>query len=92
MVCNSTKFIVGQAVNCTCSSDLQPTSIEWYKQDQSLPFCSQNITRYSRSFNGVSSVIIIPGTDDYRNLLTCVTNTLYGSQNESVIMDIESKL
>ena len=90
--CNNTKFIVGQPINCTCSSDLRPRSIEWIKQDLSLSFCSQNITQYHQTYNGSSSVVIIPGTDDRETKLTCFTDTPYGTQNKSVIMDIESEL
>jgi len=90
MTCNNTKFILGQAVRCTCSSDLQLTHIEWYKQDQSGPFCSQNITQFSRRLNEMSTAIIIPSTDDHGKILTCVTNTPYGPQNKTVVMDIES--
>ena len=92
MGCNSSKFFVGQTINCTCSSDLQPTSFEWYQQDHSDPFCSKNITGYSLNFYGNSYVLVKPSTEEHGKLLICVTKTPYGSQNKSVTVDIESKL
>jgi len=91
MVCNNSNFFVGQVIKCTCSSDLQPITIEWYKQDQSDPFCSHNITQYNQNFNGTSYALVKASTEDQGKLLTCIANTLYGSQNKSLIMDVQSR-
>ena len=89
--CNTTRFIVGQTVNCICSSDLEPTLIEWYKGNQSSSPCLQSAIRNRRSHSGSSSLIITPTTDDHREIFKCKTTTPYGSQYTSIQMQIEGK-
>ena len=37
-MCNNRRFIVGDTVKCTCSSDLETTSISWFEGDQDTTF------------------------------------------------------
>ena len=91
MVCNNSLFIVGEVVNCTCSSDLEPTFISWYKGDQVSPFCSQTIYRSSLfgSVSGSSSAVIRIGTEDHGKVYRCVSDTPYGLQEKSFEVQVE---
>ena len=91
MVCNNSLFIVGEAINCTCFSDLEPTSISWYKGDQVSPFCSQTINRssLSGSVSGSITAMIRVGTEDHGKVYRCVSNAPYGSQEKSFEVYVE---
>ena len=91
ITCNSTRFIVGQPVNCVCSSDLEPTLIEWSKGNQSSSSCLQKVVRY-RSHTGSSSLVVIPHTDDHEEVFKCVTTTPYGTQNTSILVQVEGMI
>ena len=90
-MCTNSLFIVGETVNCTCSSDLEPTSISWYKGDQVSPFCSQTIHRsnLSGSISGSSTAMIRVGTEDHGRVYRCVSNTPFGSQEKSFEVQVE---
>ena len=85
LICNSTRYIAGQSIQCNCSSDLEPTSFEWYKGNQSI--CSENVTKHEHFlldiFEGSSSAVISVNTNDYGIVYKCVSNTPYGSQEKS---------
>ncbi len=89
LTCNSTTFTIGSTVNCTCTSDLYPTSVHWYKGNDSLSICSQNVSSNRRTNVGSASTIVIPSTDDHGRTLTCITDTPYGSQQASIDMEVE---
>ncbi len=88
--CNNS-FIIGQPVSCTCSSDLEPTLIQWYKKNQSTPFCSETVARnlWRSYYNGSSTIIITASSDDHGTELKCTTTTPYGSEEKILQMNVE---
>ena len=90
-MCNNSRFIVGDTIRCTCSSDLKPTSISWFKGDQDTPFCLQTIYHNSSSplLYGLSEALISVGIEDHGLSYRCVSDTPYGTQEKSVEVLVE---
>ena len=94
MVCHDNPFIVGENVSCNCSSDLEPTSISWFKGNQDRQICLQTInqTTLSASFFGSSEAVVKVGTEDHGLSYRCVSDTPYGTQEKSVQVQVEGTL
>ncbi len=90
MSCNSS-LIIGQPVSCTCSSDLEPTLFQWYKKNQSTPFCSETVVRnlWRSNYNGSSTITITVSSDDHGTELKCTTTTPYGNEEKILQMNVE---
>ena len=94
MICNNSQFIIGDTVRCNCSSDLEPTSISWFKGDQDTPFCLPTIYRNSSSPSlfSVSEALIKVAIEDHGLSYRCVSDTPYGTQEKSVEVLVEGTL
>ena len=76
--CHSSEFIVGENVVCSCSSDLDPISIEWYHGNTSL----QQRSYYRRT------IITIPVTTDGEGSVhTCLVTSSYGTQEKTLTVN-----
>ena len=78
MWCSSSEFIIGNRVECVCSSRLDPILIEWYLGSTSI----------RQSYYSTSSSITIPVTmDNVGSVYTCQVTTNCGMQKEMVIVN-----
>ena len=76
--CDSSEFIVGESVECNCSSDLDPISIEWY----------QGSTVIQQIFDNTSASITIPVTTDSEgSVYTCLATSSCGTQEKTVTVN-----
>ena len=76
MTTSASRLRVGQSASFNCESDLNPTSITWYKEDGTV------VT----STNGSSNQMLLNpvSTDDEGRVFTCEANSQYGSQERSI--------
>ena len=76
--CSSSEFIVGESVECSCSSDLDPISIEWYQGNTSLQ---------QRSDNTGTNITIPVTTDSEGSVYTCLVESSCGTQQKTVTLN-----
>ena len=73
--CNSSEFIVGKSVNCSCSSDLDSISIQWFSGSNIYP------TQYQ---DDDTSNITIPITTAVRQVYRCSVTSPCGTQQDTI--------
>ena len=76
--CNSSEFIVGESVECSCSSDLDPISIEWYQGNTSVQ---------QRSYSTRTIITIPVTTDDEGLVYTCLATSSCGTQQKMMTLN-----
>ena len=81
--CSSSEFIVGENVECSCSSDLDPISIEWYQRNTSV----------QQSSDSTRTNITIPVTADTKGLVyRCLMTSSCGTQQKMMMLNAKGVL
>ncbi len=77
--------MIGEPVACMCSSDLEPTLIQWHRKNKFTPLCSEAVvtTNYGL-FEGSSTIIITASSDDRGTEYKCITTTPYGNEEKTL--------
>ena len=83
MQCHSSKFMVGECVECNCSSDLDPISIEWYQGSTGIQQMSDNTS---------ASITIPVTTDDEGSIYTCLVTSSCGTQKKTLTINTKGKI
>ena len=76
----SSNFVIGRSTSFSCSSDLSPTRVQWYRN-------GSLITNSYGSQGRVNLGTIT--TDDQGALYTCKTVSHYGSQERNITVNVQ---
>ena len=76
------EFIVGQNVECSCTSYLDPIFIEWYQGNTSL----------QQSFVNTVIITIPVTTDNEGSVFTCLMTSFWGTYQKMLILNTTGML
>ena len=84
--CDRSEFVVGATVTCNCSSEIEPSTVNWREQD---------LTNPEQAGDGVPSVVFLTvgpvTTDSQGEVFTCVMNSSCVPQEKTLTVDVTSK-